>query len=141
MEAVNWSPAAQDLTLQNDEVHIWLAWLEVEDIEMDCGVLMEDARVRCVAVTDVRAGDRIVVGHDGIKVSPVERSRSKEIFGFMTSSVSAEKPKHLIIRELAQTMREIRERNGRICLVAGPAVIHTGAGVHLSWLIACGAAQ
>jgi lysine-ketoglutarate reductase/saccharopine dehydrogenase-like protein (TIGR00300 family) len=113
-------------------------WLDVDDIEMDCGVLVEDGHARCVAVTDVRAGDRIVIGRDGIRVSPVERSRSKEIFGFMTSSVSAEKPKHLIIRELAQTMREIRERGGRICLVGGPAIIHTGAGVHLGRLIAHG---
>src|SRR5580704_10634755 len=123
---------------QPTAVRIGEAWLDVEDIEMDCGVLVDGGRARCVAVTDVQAGDRIVVGHDGIKVSPVERSRSKEIFGFMTSSVSAEKPKHLIIRELARTMREIRARDGRICMVAGPAVIHTGAGVHLSRLIASG---
>jgi lysine-ketoglutarate reductase/saccharopine dehydrogenase-like protein (TIGR00300 family) len=123
---------------QPTAVRIDEAWLDVEDIEMDCGVLVDGGRARCVAVTDVHAGDRIVVGHDGIKVSPVERSRSKEIFGFMTSSVSAEKPKHLIIRELARTMREIRARDGRICMVAGPAVIHTGAGVHLSRLIASG---
>jgi lysine-ketoglutarate reductase/saccharopine dehydrogenase-like protein (TIGR00300 family) len=115
-----------------------VAWIDVEDIEMDCGILVEDGRARCLAVTEVRAGDRIVVGHDGIKVAPVERSRTKEIFGFMTSTVSAEKPKHLIIRELAQTMREIRERGGRTCLVGGPAIIHTGAGVHLGRLIAGG---
>jgi 4'-phosphopantetheinyl transferase len=33
MEAVNWSPAAQDLTLQNDEAHIWLAGLDVDPQE------------------------------------------------------------------------------------------------------------
>jgi 4'-phosphopantetheinyl transferase len=33
MEALNWSPAAQDLTLQNDEVHIWLACLDVDPEE------------------------------------------------------------------------------------------------------------
>ncbi|HEX3605676.1 MAG TPA: TIGR00300 family protein [Candidatus Dormibacteraeota bacterium] len=113
-------------------------WVDVADIEMDCGVVVDGARALCLPVTEVRAGDRVVVGHDGIKVSPVERSRSKEIFGFMTSAVSAEKPKHLVIRELAQTMREIRAREGRICMVAGPAVIHTGAGVHLGRLIAAG---
>ncbi|TMD90081.1 MAG: TIGR00300 family protein, partial [Chloroflexi bacterium] len=123
---------------QPTAVRIGDVWVDVEDIEMDCGVIVEDGHARCVAVTDVRAGDRVVVGHDGIKVSPVERSRSKEIFGFMTSSVSAEKPKHLIIRELAQTMREVRAGGGRICMVAGPAVIHTGAGGHLGWMIARG---
>jgi 4'-phosphopantetheinyl transferase len=30
MEAVSWSPAAKDLTLQNGEVHIWLACLDVD---------------------------------------------------------------------------------------------------------------
>jgi lysine-ketoglutarate reductase/saccharopine dehydrogenase-like protein (TIGR00300 family) len=52
--------------------------------------------------------------------------------------VSAEKPKHLVIRELAATMREIRAGNGRICFVGGPAIIHTGAGEHLATIIAAG---
>jgi lysine-ketoglutarate reductase/saccharopine dehydrogenase-like protein (TIGR00300 family) len=113
-------------------------WVEVEGIEMDCGIAVEAARARCVAVTDVRAGDAIVCGPGGIRVTPVERGRSREIFGFMTSNVSSEKPKHLIIRELAAAMREVRDRNGRICMVAGPAIIHTGAGGHLSRMIALG---
>jgi 4'-phosphopantetheinyl transferase len=33
MEAVNWSRAAQDLTLQNDEVHIWLGRLDIDPQE------------------------------------------------------------------------------------------------------------
>src|ERR1700688_4941579 len=33
MESVSWSPAAKDLTLQNDEVHIWLAGLDVDPQE------------------------------------------------------------------------------------------------------------
>jgi lysine-ketoglutarate reductase/saccharopine dehydrogenase-like protein (TIGR00300 family) len=110
-------------------------WLEVEDIEMDCGIVVADRRARCVAVSEVRAGQAVVVGHDGIKVRPLERSRNREIFGFMTSQVSSEKPKHLVIRELAETMREIHGRGGRIAFVGGPAIIHTGAGTHLSKMI------
>ncbi len=123
---------------QRTQVHVDGRWLDVQDIEMDCGIVVRDGVARCVAVSEVRAGDPVVVGHDGIKVTPIERSRSREIFGFMTSQVSSEKPKHLVIRELAATMREIRQRGGRICFVAGPAIIHTGAGVHLSRLIAQG---
>jgi len=123
---------------QRTEVHVAGDWLDVEDIEMDCGIVVAGRRARCVAVSDIRAGDAVVVGHDGIRVHPIERSRSREIFGFMTSQVSSEKPKHLVIRELAATMREIHGRGGRICFVAGPAIIHTGAGVHLSRLIAQG---
>jgi lysine-ketoglutarate reductase/saccharopine dehydrogenase-like protein (TIGR00300 family) len=123
---------------QRTEVHVNGDWLDVEDIEMDCGIVVAERRAHCVAVSDIHAGDAVVVGHDGIRVHPIERSRSREIFGFMTSQVSSEKPKHLVIRELAATMREIRGRGGRICFVAGPAIIHTGAGVHLSRLIAQG---
>jgi len=123
---------------QRTDVRIGDGWRTVEDIEMDCGIVVDGERARCVAVSDIRAGDAVVVGHDGIKVTPIERSRQREIFGFMTSQVSSEKPKHLVIRELAATMREIKQRGGRICFVAGPAIIHTGAGVHLSRLIAQG---
>jgi lysine-ketoglutarate reductase/saccharopine dehydrogenase-like protein (TIGR00300 family) len=120
---------------QPTQVHIDERWVEVENIEMDCAVVVDGGRAHCVAVSDVHAGDAVVVGHDGIKVQPIERSRTREIFGFMTSQVSSEKPKHLVIRELAQAMGEIRGRGGRICFVGGPAIIHTGAGVHLSRLI------
>jgi lysine-ketoglutarate reductase/saccharopine dehydrogenase-like protein (TIGR00300 family) len=120
---------------QPTQVHLGERWVEVEDIEMDCGIVLSDGRARCVAVSEVRGGDPVVVGHGGIKVRPLERSRNREIFGFMTSQVSSEKPKHLVIRELAETMREIHDGGGRIAFVGGPAIIHTGAGVHLSRLI------
>ena len=123
---------------QPTQVRAGDAWLEVENIEMDCGIVVEAGRARCVAVSEVRGGEAVVVGHDGIRVQPVERARRREIFGFMTSQVSSEKPKHLVIRELAEAMVEIREQGGRICFVGGPAIIHTGAGVHLSALIAGG---
>jgi lysine-ketoglutarate reductase/saccharopine dehydrogenase-like protein (TIGR00300 family) len=120
---------------QPTQVHVGDGWVEVEDIEMDCAIVARDGRAGCVAVSEVRAGDPVVVGHDGIRVRPLERSRNREIFGFMTSQVSSEKPKHLVIRELAETMRDIRGRGGRMAFVGGPAIIHTGAGVHLSRLI------
>ena len=41
-------------------------WVEVEDQEMDCGILVdpEGTAARCVPMTDVRRGDRIVVGRN-----------------------------------------------------------------------------
>ena len=116
-------------------------WLPVEGIEMDCAVVVGEGRVRAVPVTDVRAGEPVVVGHGGIRITPVERGRGKEIFGFLTSSLAPEKPKHQVIRELAQTMREVRDRGGRICFVGGPAIIHTGAGPHLARLVEMGYVQ
>src|SRR5215467_8675080 len=118
-------------------------WVDVSGIEMDCAIVVDAAApsARCVAVSDVRSGELVVCGHEGIAVAPVERGRRREIFGFMTSTVSSEKPKHLVIRELAQVMRDVRASGGRICVVAGPAIIHTGAGGHLGRLIAAGYVQ
>jgi lysine-ketoglutarate reductase/saccharopine dehydrogenase-like protein (TIGR00300 family) len=116
-------------------------WVSVEGIEMDCGVVVSAGRARAMPVTDVRAGDRVVTGHAGIRIAPVERGRGREIFGFLTSSLAPEKPKHQVIRELAQTMRDVRARDGRICVVGGPAIVHTGAGPHLARLIEMGYVQ
>ena len=68
----------------------------------------------------------------GVRIVAGGAGRGKEVFGFTTSSLSPEKPKHQVIRELAGTMREIRARDGRICFVGGPGIIHTGAGPHLA---------
>lgn len=53
----------------------------------------------------------------------------------MNSTVSSEKPKNLTVREIAESMRRAAEGNGRILVVAGPAVVHTGSRELLSWLI------
>jgi lysine-ketoglutarate reductase/saccharopine dehydrogenase-like protein (TIGR00300 family) len=83
----------------------------------------------------------VVVGHKGLRVLPLERSRQTEIFSFMGSEVSAEKPKKVVISTIASEMRLIRQEGGRILVVAGPAVVHTGAGRYLSRLIEMGFVQ
>ena len=116
-------------------------WLEVENIEMDCGIAVEGDRAYCLPVDEARTGQRIVGGYLGIRVHPLERGRDRELFGFMQSQVSAEKPKKVIISEIAASMRTIRQEGGDILFVGGPAIIHTGAGRHLSWLIREGFVQ
>jgi lysine-ketoglutarate reductase/saccharopine dehydrogenase-like protein (TIGR00300 family) len=83
----------------------------------------------------------VVVGYKGVRVTPLERSRQTEIFSFMGSEVSAEKPKKVLIGEIAKEMRAIKQSGGRIVVVAGPAVVHTGAGRYLSQLIELGFVQ
>ncbi len=128
-------------TNQPTAVRVAGEWVPVEGIEMDCGVVVAQGRAHTVPITDVREGDAVVVGRAGIRISPVERGRGREIFGYLTSSLAPEKPKHQVIRELAEAMRGIRSAGGRICFVAGPAVIHTGAGPHLARLIEMGYVQ
>ncbi|MHB8507727.1 MAG: ornithine cyclodeaminase, nickel-pincer nucleotide-dependent [Candidatus Dormibacteria bacterium] len=110
-------------------------WLEVADIEMDCGISIEDGHARTLPVDEARVGQLIVTGHRGIRVQPIERGRDRDVFGFMQSQVSAEKPKKRVIKEIAASMRAIRAEGGAILFVGGPTVIHTGAGRYLEWLI------
>src|ERR1700682_996230 len=116
-------------------------WREVENIEMDCGIAVADGRAFCLPVDEARVGQDIVVGYQGIRVRPLERARDRELFGFMQSQVSAEKPKKLIIGEIAKAIRQIRADGGSVLFVGGPAVIHTGAGRYLSALIRGGFVQ
>jgi lysine-ketoglutarate reductase/saccharopine dehydrogenase-like protein (TIGR00300 family) len=126
---------------QPTSVRVGEKWLEVENIEMDCGIAVDGARTFCMPVAEARVGQQVVTGYQGIRVQPLERSRDREIFGFMQSQVSAEKPKKLLIREIAADMRQIRANGGAILFVGGPAVIHTGAGRYLSALIRGGYVQ
>jgi lysine-ketoglutarate reductase/saccharopine dehydrogenase-like protein (TIGR00300 family) len=112
-------------------------WIEVELPEMDCGIRVDLTAMRseCVPIHRVKKGDLIVVGHRGVKVDPLERRVPREAFEFMSSPVSTEQPKGLLIREIAESMRRTRSENGRILVVAGPGLVHTGASRYLAELI------
>ncbi|MBW7906862.1 MAG: TIGR00300 family protein [Phycisphaerae bacterium] len=112
-------------------------WIEVRDQEMDCGIVHDPAggAFRCVPISKVRRGDRVVCGQRGIKVIPFERQRAKGVFEFMASDVSTEKPKNTIIRNCAQLMVQTRRAGKRLLLVGGPAIVHTGAVEHVVTLI------
>jgi lysine-ketoglutarate reductase/saccharopine dehydrogenase-like protein (TIGR00300 family) len=118
-------------------VRIGGRWVAVEGTEMDVAILVDRAAGRAFTrpMSRIRKGDPVVVGHEGIRVTPMERARESEIFSFMNSAVSSEKPKKLVIHEIARQMRGIHERGGRVLVVAGPAIVHSGAGPHLAALI------
>jgi lysine-ketoglutarate reductase/saccharopine dehydrogenase-like protein (TIGR00300 family) len=104
-------------------------WIPVEHPEMDCGLVVSDSRVRTIPVSDVRAGMQVVCTAQGVKVVlPVAEHRaSGDGWGFMSSTVSSEKPQALLVRQIASQMREVKAMGQRILWVAGPAVVHTGA--------------
>jgi lysine-ketoglutarate reductase/saccharopine dehydrogenase-like protein (TIGR00300 family) len=118
-------------------------WIAVERQEMDCAIAVDRgaARAWCIPFYEAVPGLEVVIGHRGVRVTPLERSRQMEIFSFMASEVSAEKPKKLLIAKIAAEMRLIRDEGGRILVVAGPAVVHTGAGRLLSRVIELGYVQ
>jgi lysine-ketoglutarate reductase/saccharopine dehydrogenase-like protein (TIGR00300 family) len=118
-------------------------WVRVEKQEMDCAIAVDRGarRAWCIPFSETAPGLEVVVGHNGVRVVPLERSRQTEIFSFMSSEVSAEKPKKVLIAQIAAEMRATRRDGGRILVVAGPAVVHTGAGRSLSRLIELGFVQ
>ena len=113
-------------------------WVPVEQPEMDCGLLVPaPGRVRTVPVSDVQRGDQIVCGASGVKVvlPHREHSAAAQEFGFMSSTVSSEKPQALLVRQIAQQMREIKGDGGRILWVGGPGIVHTGAAPAFTALV------
>jgi lysine-ketoglutarate reductase/saccharopine dehydrogenase-like protein (TIGR00300 family) len=115
--------------------------IEVRPAMMDSAVALDRKKraARAVKFFDVNEGDEIVVGHQGIRVVPVQRSTSHtDIFQFINTMVDADEPKSAVIRELGQELRRAREENGKIAIVGGPAIVRTGAGEHLVRLIEMG---
>ena len=127
-------------------------WIDVEDAEMDCAVVVEETdggddaavgrsavRARTRTLNAVEAGDLVVTGETGIRVQPPERPRGQEgAFGFMQGGVSAERPSKSTIRRIAGAIEETRAEGGIVLVVAGPAVIHSGARDDLARLVAGG---
>ncbi len=115
-------------------------WVSVDRPEMDCGLRFnkDGDTVHCVPMHQVKQGDWIAVGNHGIRITPLERARQRDIFEFMGSAVSSEKPKKLLIDGIAEEIREINKRGDKVLLVGGPAIIHTGAGLYLADIISHG---
>ena len=124
------------------QVRVAGRWVDVENPEMDCAVVVGAPRpgsdvptVRTVPVSDVRAGDVVVCGPAGVRVTLPETRGGGGGFTFMSSEVSSEKPQALVVRQIAARMRAVRAAGGRILWVVGPAVVHTGAAGSLAALV------
>src|SRR5660398_140105 len=116
-------------------------WVPVDSPEMNCGLKVDDSRVRTVPVSDVRAGDQVVCGAAGVKVVlPVhERStRADSAFAVADSAGHSDQAPASLVRQIAARMREVKDDGGRILWVAGPAVVHTGGCPALVTLVEAG---
>lgn len=111
------------------------SWVEVENSHMDCLIVLQDGHAVCTPIGHIKKGDRVVVGTTGVKVVPPERPRERSLFGFMSNEVSSERPSGELVRQLAAEIVRTKRNKGRIAVVCGPAVIHTGAAPSLAKLI------
>ena len=60
-------------------------WVPVEDIEMDCVVVIDTAncKARCCPIAALSKGDQVVIGHGGVRVASMERDDEERGFSFM----------------------------------------------------------
>lgn len=112
-------------------------WLPVEGIEMDCLIIInpDEKRAVCTPMSKLRSGDYVVIGEKGVRVVPPERPRKVSTFEFMHGTVSSERPSETIIGKIAHEMLELKKNGGKIAVVGGPAIIHTGAAPALAEII------
>ena len=118
------------------------AWHDVENPEMDCGLVVDEeagaTRVRTVPMSDVRAGMRVVVGAAGIRVSVPAPSGARDAFTPVEGDALSDRPQTVLVRQVADGMRQARAEGKRMLWVAGPGVVHTGAVPAMVALIEAG---
>ena len=121
----------------NHRTHVRLkgCWVEVEKQRMDAVIVVDGATASCRKLRDVKAGEPVVCGHVGIRVTPEFKERDRHGFAFMSNDVSSERRVEGSVSRIAQMMREVKSSGGRIAIVAGPVVVHTGGVEHFSTLI------
>ncbi len=135
-------------TIYPTEVRVQGQWIRVTQQRMDAAIVVEShgdqLQARCLLPRDMEVGQQVICGVDGIRTlrQPAkDRSHSHHEFSFMGSGVSSERRVELVVEQIAWEMRQVKERAGKTVVVAGPVVIHTGGGPHLSALIRDGYVQ
>ncbi len=127
----------------NHETSVYMSgeWVTVENQMMDKHIIVEpeNQRAYCKPISHVMKGDMVVVGDKGIKVKYPERPREGVgVFEFMNSDVSSEKPATSLIREIALSLKNRAGNGGKIVVVVGPALVHTGGAPYLAEMIRMG---
>ncbi|MFC7237738.1 TIGR00300 family protein [Saliphagus sp. GCM10025317] len=125
------------------EVRVDGEWIPVENVEMDCALVVtraedeaDEVRVRTRVLNAIEESDLVVTGETGIRVDPPERPRGKgSAFGFMQGGVSSERPSKSLIEEIADEMRDVAESDGNVLVVCGPAIVHAGGREALADLV------
>ena len=114
-------------------------WINVDNMMMDKCIIVKGNKATCVPIREVRKGDKVLVGEDGIKVSTPERPREgMNVFQFMGSGSSSERPTQHIARKVAEDIMKTKKQGGKIILVGGPAIVHTGAADAVAMMIKTG---
>ena len=128
------------------QVRLHGQWLDVKGSEMDLAIRIQKdpPSARMIPMADVKKGDLIVAGRDGVRVFPLERPKERDVFGFMDAQVSSERPYRHVISDVARRMKVIQKyrqsgkHDKKVLLAGGPAIVHAGGREALAWLINSG---
>lgn len=132
-KTVTVKPALKDKAVPDDfysttnfrtEVHLQGRWVKVANQRMDGVIVIEGKKAHVKKLRDVKKGEAIVCGPNGVRVHPEFKSRERGDFSFMSNEVSSEKKVSLAVEQVADM---IKHREGKLVIVGGPVVIHTGA--------------
>ena len=126
-------------TNNNTQIFLKGKWIQVDNMMMDKCIVVKGNKAKCVPILDVKKGDRIVVGEEGLRITPPKRPREgMNVFQFMGGSSSSERPTQHIAKKVAEDIYQTRKSGGKIVFVGGPAIVHTGAADSVSALIKLG---
>ena len=129
-------PDFYSTTNHRTEVFINGAWRETLHQRMDAAiVLSSDGTPVCTKLRDLKAGDRVLVGSGSVRVHPPDAESGHDGFAFMNNDVSSERNATSSAQIVAAQMRDIRAAGGKIVVVAGPVVVHTGGADALAALV------
>jgi lysine-ketoglutarate reductase/saccharopine dehydrogenase-like protein (TIGR00300 family) len=142
--------APKDMVLPDDfysttnnstQIYYDNTWISVEKMMMDKCIVLDPVlkRAECRTNREIKKGDLIVTGERGIKIVPQERPREGvDIFQFMSSSSSSERPSQQIAKKVALDIVKTKLNSGKIIVVAGPVVVHSGASDIIAKMIKLG---
>ncbi len=104
-------------------------------MRMDAVIVDRGGGLACRLIRDVRAGDKVVCTNRSVRIFPLFQEQDSEEFGFMASDVSSERSVDVATSLVAEELDRQKRLGGRVVVVAGPVVIHTGGGPSLASLV------
>ena len=135
-------------TIYPTEVRVNCQWVRVQNQRMDGAIVVSQTPAgfiaECKLLRDLKKDDKVIVGVEGIRTvrkTEARDTRADKEFSFMGSGVSSERRVELVVEQIAWDLRRIRDQGGKVVVVGGPVVIHTGGVEHLSHLIREGYVQ
>src|SRR5262249_23706775 len=82
-------------------------WTLAAKQRMDSAIVIEKGAAACRKLRDIRRGDLVVCGVEGIRVMPEFRERDRMGFAFMTNEISSERRVETGVARIAEMMRQV----------------------------------